>query len=301
LLRYGIPDFKLNKGIIDRRLALFRQEGIAFKTGVTVGKDIPAGEILRNHDAVVLALGAEKPRDLPVEGRNLKGIHFALDFLVQNNRRVAGKTIPGNEIISAKGKHVLVIGGGDTGSDCVGTAIRRQAASVTQIEILPKPPEKRTKDNPWPFWPNVLRTSASHLIRKTPFGEGCTRRWGLSTKKFNGENGNVKSAEVAEVEWQKDETGRWQMKETGKRETLRADLVLLALGFTQPVHKGLLNALGVAFDARGNVKTNDKKQTSVPKVFAAGDVTRGASLVVHAIYEGQQAARFVDGFLRKSD
>ncbi len=291
LLRYGIPDFKLNKNIIDRRIALMQEEGIVFKTGVTAGKDVAAGEMLNDFDAVVLATGVEKPRDLPVEGRTLKGIYFALDFLIQNNRRVSGKPAIGEEI-RVEGKHVLVIGGGDTGSDCVGTAIRRKAASVTQIEILPKPPEKRAENNPWPYWPQVLRTSSSHQ-------EGCTRRWSLLTKKFIGENGRVKTAEVVPVKWITDENGNRRMKETGSPEQIKADVVLLAMGFTQPVHEGLLQQLGVAFDERGNVKTNERKQTSVPKVFAAGDVTRGASLVVHAIAEGQQTARFVDDFLVK--
>ncbi len=292
LLRYGIPDFKLSKGIIDRRIALFREEGILFKTGITVGKDLPADEVLKTYDAVVLATGAEQPRDLPVEGRTLKGIRFALDFLIQNNRKVAGKAVPEQDDLHAEGKHVLVIGGGDTGSDCVGTAIRQRAASVTQIEIMPRPPEHRTADNPWPYWPQVLRTSSSHQ-------ESCVRRWSLMTRRFLGKKGHVEQAEVVPVKWEKDEKGKWQPTQAGNPETIRADLVLLAMGFTQPVHEGLLLSLGVTFDTRGNVKTGQNKQTSVEKVFAAGDVTRGASLVVHAIAEGQQTARFVDDFLRK--
>lgn len=292
LLRYGIPDFKLNKSVIDRRLSLFREEGIEFKTGITAGQDISAGKILKQYDAVILAVGVGQPRDLSVEGRSLKGIYFAMEFLDQSNRKVAGKTVVGEEI-NAAGKHVLVIGGGDTGSDCVGTAIRQRAASVTQIEILPKPPETRSENNPWPYWPDVLRTSSSHR-------EGCERRWSLLTKRFLGENGRVNQVETVEVSWGRDKNGHWQMTEKGQPELLKADLVLLAMGFTQPVHEGLLNALGVEYDIRGNVKTNDQKQTSVPKVFAAGDVTRGASLVVHAIYEGQQAARCVDDFLMKN-
>jgi len=290
LLRYGIPDFKLNKTVIDRRLSVFKQEGIVFKTNILVGKDVPVKTLLKEFDAVVLATGVGQPRDLPVEGRSLNGVHFAMDFLTQNNRKVAGKHVPEQEIINAAGKHVLVIGGGDTGSDCVGTAIRQRAASVTQIEILPKPPEQRDGNNPWPYWPNVLRTSSSHL-------EGCERKWSLLTKKFLGENGVVKQAEVVEVEWNKDDTGNWVMKEKGEPQLLQADLVLLAMGFVQPVHQGLLDNLGVEYDTRGNVKVNDKKQTSVKKVFAAGDAVRGASLVVNAIHEGQQAARFVDAFL----
>jgi len=292
LLRYGIPDFKLNKSVIDRRLSLFREEGIEFKTGITAGQDISAGKILKQYDAVILAVGVGQPRDLSVEGRSLKGIYFAMEFLDQSNRKVAGKTVVGEEI-NAAGKHVLVIGGGDTGSDCVGTAIRQRAASVTQIEILPKPPETRSENNPWPYWPDVLRTSSSHR-------EGCERRWSLLTKRFLGENGRVNQVETVEVSWGRDKNGHWQMTEKGQPELLKADLVLLAMGFTQPVHEGLLDALGVEYDARGNVKTNARKQTSIPKVFAAGDVTRGASLVVHAIYEGQQAARCVDDFLMKN-
>ncbi len=292
LLRYGIPDFKLNKTVIDRRLAIFEEEGMLFRTNVRVGQDVIREELLKDFDAVVLAVGSETPRDLPVEGRELEGVHFALDFLTQSNRRVAGEIIPESEKIYAKGKHVLVIGGGDTGSDCVGTSIRQKAASVTQIEILPKPPEKRTLDNPWPYWPNVLRTSSSHL-------EGCERKWSLLTKKLMGENGQVKQAEVVEVAWSKNESGQWVMKETGAPQLLQADLVLLSMGFTQPVHQGLLDALGVDYDNRGNVKVNAQKQTSEAKIFAAGDVERGASLVVHAIQAGRVAAENVHEFLMK--
>jgi len=292
LLRYGIPDFKLNKTIIDRRLALFKEEGIVFKTNVLAGSDVTGEKLLQNYDAIVLALGVEQPRDLTVEGRNLKGVHFAMDFLVQSNRRIAGEKVMHDEHIDAKGKQVLVIGGGDTGSDCVGTAIRQKAASVTQIEILPKPPEKREENNPWPYWPNVLRTTSSHL-------EGCNRKWSLLTKRILGENNVVKQVEVMDLEWVKNAEGKWQMHEKGKPKLLQADLVLLAMGFTQPVHAGLLDSLGVAYDARGNVKVNEAKQTSIKKVFAAGDVERGASLVVHAIQGGRTAAAYVNDFLIK--
>jgi glutamate synthase (NADPH/NADH) small chain len=292
LLRYGIPDFKLNKTVIDRRLAIFDEEGIQFKTGVKVGQDISKEELLKDFDAVVLAMGSETPRDLPVEGRDLDGVHFAMDFLTQSNRRVAGEDIPEEKSIYAKGKHVLVIGGGDTGSDCVGTSIRQKAASVTQIEILPKPPEKRESNNPWPYWPNTLRTSSSHL-------EGCERKWSLVTKKLTGENGQVKEAEVVEVAWSKNEAGQWVMKEVGGPQVLQATLVLLAMGFTQPVHNGLLDTLGLEYDNRGNVKVNTQKQTSETKIFAAGDVERGASLVVHAIQAGRVAAENVHEFLTK--
>lgn len=291
LLRYGIPDFKLAKNVIDRRLALFVDEGIIFRTNTCVGKDISKEQLLEEFDAVILAVGAEQPRDLPVEGRDLKGVYFAMEFLTQQNKLVAGQDIPEEERIQAKGKKVLVIGGGDTGSDCVGTSIRQKAANVLQIEILPKPPEKRENGNPWPYWPNTLRTSSSHL-------EGCERRWSLSTKRLTGENGEVRQAEIVQVEWSKDQNGRWQMNEVpGTTEIIDVDLVLLSMGFTQPVHAGLLETLGVELDQRGNVKVNKFKQTSVSKIFAAGDAEKGASLVVHAIEAGKQAAAGVDAFL----
>ena len=292
LLRYGIPDFKLNKRIIDRRLAIFVDEGIEFKPNFNVGVDISKEELLKKFDAVVLAIGAEQPRDLEIEGRDLNGIHFAMDFLMQQNKVVAGQTIPDEQRIYAEGKNVLVIGGGDTGSDCVGTSIRQKANSVTQIEILPKPPEKRSNNNPWPYWPDTLRTSSSHE-------EGCERRWSLNTKKLIGENGILKQAEIVKVQWDKDENGRWVMTEVpGTAEILDVDLVLLSMGFTQPVHIGLLDNLDIEYDPRGNVMVNEKKQTSVDKIFAAGDVEKGASLVVHAIEAGKVAAKNVDEFLR---
>jgi glutamate synthase (NADPH/NADH) small chain len=291
LLRYGIPDFKLSKNVIDRRLALFVDEGIIFRTNTSVGHDISKEQLLEEFDAVILAVGAEQPRDLPIEGRELKGVHFAMEFLTQQNKVVAGQEIQDEEVIHAKGKRVLVIGGGDTGSDCVGTSIRQKAASVLQIEILPKPPEKREAGNPWPYWPNTLRTSSSHL-------EGCERRWSLATKRLTGENGELRQAEMVQVEWSKDQNGRWQMNEVpGTTEIIDVDLVLLSMGFVQPVHAGLLETLGVEFDQRGNVKVNKFKQTSVSKIFAAGDAEKGASLVVHAIEAGKQAAAGVDAFL----
>ena len=291
LLRYGIPDFKLNKGIIDRRLNIFEEEGILFKTSVFVGKDVTKEELLNEYDAVLLAMGAESPRDLVTEGRDLEGVHFAMDFLTQQNKVVAGQKIDEAERLLAEGKHVLVIGGGDTGSDCVGTSIRQKAASVTQIEIMPKPAETRSDNNPWPYWPNTLRTSSSHM-------EGCDRKWALSTKRLIGENGKVKEAEVVEVAWDKDKSGRWLMSEVpGTEQILKADLVLLSMGFTQPVHNGLLDALGIEYDPRGNVKVNGNKQSSIEKVFAAGDVEKGASLVVHAIQAGKDAAAAINEFL----
>jgi glutamate synthase (NADPH/NADH) small chain len=292
LLRYGIPDFKLSKNVIDRRLELFFEEGIIFKPNVNVGVDITKEELYAEFDAVLLAVGAEQPRDLPVEGRDLEGVYFAMDFLTQQNKKVSGK-LKGDEFrILAKDKNVLVIGGGDTGSDCVGTSIRQKAKSVTQIEILPKPAEKREDNNPWPYWPNTLRTSSSHQ-------EGCERRWSLSTKRFIGENGKLKQVEIVQVDWKKDTTGRWNMSEiAGTEEIVDVELALLSMGFTQPVHVGLLDALGVEYDQRGNVKVNNKKQTSVAKLFAAGDAEKGASLVVHAIEAGKVAAKNIDAFLR---
>ncbi len=292
LLRYGIPDFKLSKSVIDRRLELFVDEGIIFKPNVNVGVDILKEELYNEYDAVLLAIGAEQPRDLPVEGRDLEGVYFAMDFLTQQNKKVSGK-LKGDEFrILAKEKNVLVIGGGDTGSDCVGTSIRQKAKSVTQIEILPKPAEKREDNNPWPYWPNTLRTSSSHL-------EGCERRWSLSTKRFIGENGKLKQVELIQVDWKKDAAGRWSMSEIqGTEEILDVELALLSMGFTQPVHVGLLDSLGVEYDQRGNVKVNARKQTSVAKLFAAGDAEKGASLVVHAIEAGKVAAKNIDSFLR---
>jgi len=293
LLRYGIPDFKLSKRVIDRRIKIFEEEGIKFKTNSYVGQNIEIKEIVDKFDAVLIAIGAEQPRDLKIEGRDLKGIHFAMDFLTQQNKIVAGKSIPDKEIVSAKGKKVIVLGGGDTGSDCVGTSIRQKAASVLQIEIMPKPPLKRTDNNPWPYWPNTLRTSSSHK-------EGCERRWNLSTKRFIGEKGKLTQIEVVRVEWIKDNNGRWNMREVeGTTECIDAQLVLLSLGFTQPVHTHFPDKLGLDYDERGNIKVDQNKQTSVEKLFAAGDSERGASLVVHAIQAGKEAAFGINDFLKK--
>lgn len=290
LLRFGIPDFKLNKHVIDRRLDLLKAEGIEFKTGVKVGEDYPADKLLKDFDAVCLCMGAEQPRDLPIEGRDLNGVYFALQLLQQQNRVIAGREFDKKERITARDKNVLVIGGGDTGSDCVGTSIRQGAKSVTQIEIMPMPPENENPATPWPNWPVVLKTSSSHE-------EGCVRRWSLTSNKFIGENGKLTGVEVEEVEWVPTPGGRPTMKKTGKVEVIKAELVLLAMGFTQPVHGGLLDSLGLEYDARGNVKTDAKHRTSVAKVFAAGDVNTGASLVVRAIAAGRQAAAAIDEFL----
>jgi glutamate synthase (NADPH/NADH) small chain len=293
LLRFGIPDFKLSKNVIDRRIELLQAEGLVIKTNTHVGKDVKGKDIMKDFDAVCIAIGAMAPRDLPTPGRELKGIYFAMDFLTQQNRVVRGQQFSDDIRINAKGKNVLVIGGGDTGSDCVGTSNRHKAKSVTQIEIMPKPPKERLEDNPWPYWPNVIKTSSSHE-------EGCDRMWSLATKRFIGENGNVKQVEVIEVKWDKDASGRMTMAEIpGTEKIINADLVFLSMGFVSPVHEGLLTELGVEYDARGNVKAGADKKTSINKVFVAGDATRGPSLVVHAIAEGRKMAENVHDFLMK--
>ena len=293
LLRYGIPDFKLNKGIIDRRQKVMEAEGIKFIVNTKVGADISKEEILKKFDAVCLAMGAMSPRDLQADGRDVEGIYFAMDFLKQQNKKVRGIKFEPKDRILATGKKVLVIGGGDTGSDCVGTSIRQKAASVTQIEILPKPPVQRLENNPWPYWPNVLRTSSSHL-------EGCERRWNLSTKRIISENGKVTGVEVVQVDWTKDEKGAWKMKEVpGTTEIIKAELILLSMGFVHAQHEGLLNNLNIEYDPRGNIKTFDKTtKTSIDKVFACGDAKNGASLVVHAIASGREAAEHINNYLR---
>jgi len=290
LMRYGIPNFKLNKNIIDRRMALLIEEGIEFKTNTEIGKDIAGKEILKNYDAVCIAVGSGHPRDINPEGRDLKGIYFAMDFLSQQNQLIIGESVDKNNLISAKGKHVLVIGGGDTGSDCVGTSIRQGAAKVTQIEIMPQPPVDKNPDTPWPYYPNILKTSSSHM-------EGCVRKWSLNTNKFIGENGKLTEVLVEEVEWSKDETGRMSMKPTGKTDLIKADLVFLALGFIHPIHEGLLTELGVQFDGRGNVAIDKENKSSIAKVFAAGDAAMGASLVVRAIASGRKVAEDIHNSL----
>jgi glutamate synthase (NADPH/NADH) small chain len=289
LLRYGIPNFKMDKSIIDRRMAQLQAEGVVFRTNIHIGINIPAKKLLNKYDAIVLAGGSEKSRDLPIPGRELNGIHFAMTFLPQQTQRVLGDDIPEEISITAKDKHVVVIGGGDTGSDCIGTSIRQGAASVVQLEILPKPPENENKHSTWPNWPNKLRTSSSHK-------EGCQREWSVLTKSFKGNN-HVSKLQMVRVDWQKDDKGRWQMSEIPDSEfELKADLVLLAMGFVHPIHEGILEELDVAMDERGNVQANNYK-TSLDKVFAAGDMRRGQSLVVWAIHEGRQAARAVDEYL----
>lgn len=290
LLRYGIPDFKMEKSHIDRRMAQMQAEGVEFRVNQHVGDNVKADDLLAEFDAVLLAAGAEQPRDLPVTGRELDGVHFAMDFLTAQNKVVAGDTVPGQ--IKATGKHVVVIGGGDTGSDCVGTSNRHGAASVTQFELMPQPPAKENKELVWPNWPLKLRTSSSHE-------EGANRDWSVTTKELIGENGKVVALKAARVEWKDG-----KMSEVpGSEFTIPADLVFLAMGFVSPVQK-LLEAFGVEKDQRGNAKaTTDGDgcyKTSKDKVFAAGDVRRGQSLVVWAIREGRQAARAVDEYLMGS-
>ncbi len=291
LLRFGIPSFKLDKSVIDRRMSQMQAEGVKFLPGVHVGADVSVDKLMNDFDAVVLAGGSEEPRDLPIPGRALDGIHFAMNFLVQQNKRVAGETIPEKDNLTAADKNVVVIGGGDTGSDCVGTSIRQGARSVTQIEILLKPPEKEDKEKTWPEWPNKLRTSSSHE-------EGCERDWSVLSKFFNGEDGRVTSIDAVRIDWTQ-EDGRWVMHEVaGSEFQMPADLVLLAAGFVHPVREGLLTDLGVALSKDGNVDADTETyKTSVDKVFAAGDMRRGQSLVVWAIREGRQCARSVDEFL----
>ncbi len=293
LLRYGIPDFKLSKATIDRRLDLMMKEGLIVKTGINVGEDISGRELIEQFDAICIAMGATHPRDLLVEGRELNGIHYAMDFLTLQNRVNSGQLTATNNPINAEGKKVLVIGGGDTGSDCVGTSIRQKAESVMQIEILPKPPITRSDNNPWPYFAKVLKTSTSHE-------EGCERYWGLSTVKFTGEDNHVTGVEVEDVEW-KTGNGRYTMEVIpGTRRIINADLVLLAMGFVHPVLDGLLSELELDLDQKSNIKVDENQSTSRHKIFAAGDSVSGASLVVNAIASGRRVAKEIDRFLRTS-
>jgi glutamate synthase (NADPH/NADH) small chain len=298
LLRYGIPDFKMEKHHIDRRLLQMQAEGVEFRTGVEVGVAHPVSALLAEYDAVVMAGGAESPRDLEVEGRELSGIHFAMDYLIQQNRRVAGddeSAAAPNGALSAKGKHVVVIGGGDTGSDCIGTANRQGALSVMQLEILPKPPEKENKALTWPDWPLKLRTSSSQE-------EGCERDWSVLTKRAIGKDGKIQALECVRVEWKLGDGGRMNLVEMpGSAFRIKCDLVLLAMGFVGPRKAGLVEQAGVELDPRGNVKASmEDYKTSTAKIFSCGDMRRGQSLVVWAIREGRQCARGVDKFLMGS-
>jgi glutamate synthase (NADPH/NADH) small chain len=287
LLRYGIPDFKMEKTPIDRRVAQMEAEGVVLRTGVHVGKDISAKQLLQDFDAVVLSGGAEQPRDLSVPGRDLDGVHFAMEFLPQQNRRVSAEPLGTNREILAGGKHVIVVGGGDTGSDCIGTSFRQGAKSVTQLEILASPPDRENKPAVWPEWPLKFRTSSSQE-------EGAARDFSVATEKLTGKEGKVTTLHCVRLDA--------KMQRVPSSEfTLPADLVLLAMGFVHPVHEGMINDLAVAKDKRGNVEANTYKyRTSLDKVFAAGDMRRGQSLVVWAIREGRQCARSVDEFLMGS-
>lgn len=290
LLRYGIPDFKLEKCIVERRVTFMKNEGVNFKTNVNVGVNYPVSKLLVDFDAVVLTGGSTTPRDLKVEGRDLKGVHFAKEFLQQQNGRVANKIIDVEEI-NAKDKIVLVLGGGDTGSDCIGTAIRQGAKKVYQYEIMPKPPTQRDDSMPWPLFPKTLKTTTSHE-------EGCLRDWNITTNKFSGKDGKVTTLHASKVEWKKDEKGSFKMTNIkGSEFELKVDLVVLAMGFTQPQHEGMLNDLEVEFDKRGNVLANENYMTSIKGIFVAGDMRKGQSLVVWAINEGRRVSKSIDKYL----
>lgn len=291
-LRYGVPDFKLDKRVIDRRVAILQEEGLIIQTGVRVGIDVSGEELRQRFDALCLAIGARQPRDLDVEGRDLRGIHQAAEYLEQQNRVNRGEVIPEGERITAACKHVVVIGGGDTGSDCVGTANRQGARSVTQIEILDAPPLNRGENEPWPLWPKIYRTSSSHE-------EGCERTFSTSTRRFIGQNGHVRGLSLVRVRWYTDEAGRCRMIEEPDSEyELDADLVILSMGFVHLVHEGLVTQLGLLCDARGNLAVDEQYMTSAPGIFACGDARRGASLLVWAIHEGRNAARHINAYLR---
>ena len=295
LLRIGIPDFKMEKSHIDKRMSQMQAEGVEFRPNSHVGGNITYDMLMREFDAIALTGGSEHPRDLPVPGRDLDGVHFAMEFLSQQNDRNAGVNVADDIAILATGKHVVVIGGGDTGSDCVGTSRRQGAASITQLELMLEPPEKEDKAMTWPNWPMKMRTSSSHL-------EGCERQFAVTTNTLSGDAGAVKTLHGAEAEWGANADGRMQMNPVaGSEFELKADLVLLAMGFVHPIAEGLLNSLGVALDNRGNVKANeDDYKSSVEKVFVAGDMRRGQSLVVWAIREGRQCASSIDTYLMGS-
>ncbi len=291
LLRYGIPEFKMEKRVLDRRLAILEAEGITFRGGVDVGRDLSAAQLRSDWDAVLLAAGAGQPRDLPVPGRDLAGIHFAMEYLTLQNRRNEGDAIPDAQFISAKGRHVIIIGGGDTGADCLGTAHRQGAASVTQLELLPRPPAEREPDNPWPQWPNIFRVSPAHE-------EGGERLFAVSTQRFSGDaNNRVRSLHLVDVEMVRRD-GRMAFEPiAGTERELPADLVLLAMGFLGPERGPLVQDLGLELTERGNVWRDEQWMTNVPGVFTAGDMQRGQSLIVWAIAEGRSAARAIDRYL----
>jgi len=300
LLMYGIPDFKLEKAKVWRRVEQMKAEGVEFRCGVNVGKDVTSQQLRDDYDAVLICAGATAPRDLPIPGRNLQGVHFAMEFLPQQNKRNQGDVIPEQDSILATGKDVIIIGGGDTGSDCTGTSNRHRAKSVTQFELLPQPPDlgkypraaERPVSSPWPYWTMMLRTSSSHE-------EGCDRHFSILTKEFRGDShGHVQSLVTCQIEWYKDEQGRQQFKEVpGTQKVWPTQLVLLAMGFLGPERGGPVNDFALELDPRGNIKCDENYMTSVDGVFAAGDARRGQSLVVWAIHEGREAARGVDRYL----
>jgi len=289
LLRYGIPEFKMEKHVLDRRLNIMHEEGVMFRTNANVGVNVPVEELNREFHAILLAGGSTAPRDLPVPGRELKGIHFAMEYLPLQNKRCEGDEISESQFITAKDKRVVIIGGGDTGADCLGTAHRQGARSIVQFELLPKPPADRAADNPWPNWPNIFRTSSAHE-------EGGEREYCVLTKQFTGRNGHVEQLHGVHVVFE----GRNMREVPGTEFTIDADLVLLAMGFLGAERNGMLEQLGVQINERGNVATNAEKMTNVPGVFAAGDMARGQSLIVWAIREGRQAAKFIDKYLMGS-
>jgi glutamate synthase (NADPH/NADH) small chain len=291
LLRYGIPEFKMEKRILDRRLGLLEEEGVLFRTNANVGVNVSVEDLRTGHDAILLAGGATAPRDLEVPGRELGGIHFAMEYLPLQNRRCEGDEIPPDRFISAEGKHVIIIGGGDTGADCLGTSHRQGALSVHQLELLPRPPDSRSEDNPWPTWPMIFRTSSAHE-------EGGVREFNVSTKRFLGAGGRVEKLQAVRVSVERSPTGRFRIDEIpGSEFELEADLVLLAMGFLGPEKGGMLAQLGVELNERGNVRCDSSKATNVAGVFAAGDMSRGQSLIVWAIHEGRVAARGIDEYL----
>lgn len=293
LLRYGIPDFKLNKTVVDRRVNLMEEEGVKFITNTEIGKDISAKELSDKYDAVCIAIGSQVPRDLPIEGRDLKGVYYAMQYLGLQNKLVGNEDISSEEIINAKDKNVLVIGGGDTGSDCIGTANRQGAASILQIEIMPKPDELENMENIWPNpYPVFLKTTSSHL-------EGADRRWLVNTKRFIGENGILKAVELVNIEWHKDDSGKMIMKEIGIPEIIEIDLVFLALGFVHPIQEGLITELKLDLDSRKNIATNKASETNIPNFFATGDCASGQSLVVKCIASGRETAKQIHDFLKK--
>ncbi|MBW2114705.1 MAG: glutamate synthase subunit beta [Deltaproteobacteria bacterium] len=294
ILRYGIPDFKLEKWAVERRIKLMEEEGIVFETGVTVGDDISCRYLTRHFDAVCLACGAREPRDLIVPGRDLKGIYFAMDYLTQQNKRVSGEAVDSSEEITAKGKTVIVMGGGDTGSDCLGTALRQGAKKVYQFEILPKPPANRSESTPWPMWPVMLRQTHAHK-------EGGELLWSVMTKEFSGEKGILKKLLCAEVEWVAAEEGKLPVpvEKPGTDFEVEADMVLLTMGFVGPGKNRLIDEMGIELNSTGNVKADERHMTNIEGLFVAGDMTRGQSLVVRAIADGRKAAQGIMAYLNK--